>query len=183
MIARRTALAFLSAAMASPWLADGAFAEPLTYTLKPEPISPGVWLIRGAQEAISFTNGGAIANVAILNTKAGAVVIDTGPSKHCGETLVELATELTGKPVARVYLTHFYPDHVFGCQGFAAKIVLSTADVAQGLRESGEGFSDSMYRSAGDWMRGTEVVIPQPPRYSSDARLAGGDRDHHQGCV
>lgn len=175
MITRRSALGLVSMAMASPWLcARTAHAEPLTYTLKPDKIADGVWIVPGAQEAITFANGGAIANVAILDSEAGAIVVDTGPSRRYGEALAKLATELTSKPVARVYLTHFHPDHVFGCQAFAPEKIVSTAGVAQGLRDLGEGFSDSMYRAAGDWMRGTEVVIPQP--LSGEAVDDFGDR-------
>lgn len=163
MMTRRHALGLLSTAMAAPWIAPWeAYAAPLSYTLKPKEIAKGVWLMEGAQEAITLSNGGAIANVAILDTAAGAVVIDTGPSRRYGEALSLLATELTRKPVARVYLTHFHPDHVFGSQAFESGTVASTPAVAQGLRDFGEGFADSMYRAAGDWMRGTELVIPEP---------------------
>lgn len=163
MITRRHALGVLSTAVAGSWFAPGgAHSAPLAYELKPRPIAHGVWLIEGAQEAITLDNGGAIANVAIIDSKAGAIVIDTGPSRRYGEALARLAMELTGKPVARVYLTHFHPDHVFGSQAFKSGTVASTPAVREGLNDFGEGFADSMYRAAGDWMRGTDVVIPAP---------------------
>lgn len=163
MITRRSALGLVTAAAASAWFGRSpAHAAPLTYTLKPKEIAKGAWLIEGAQEAITQANGGAIANVAILDSKAGAIVIDTGPSRRYGEALSSLASELTGKPVARAYLTHFHPDHVFGSQAFAPGSVTSTPAVAQGLKDYGEAFADSMYRAAGDWMRGTQVVVPDP---------------------
>lgn len=151
----------VSATLASFWLpAFDTSAAPLAYALKPEKLADGVWMIPGAQEAITQGNGGAIANIAILDTSAGAVIIDTGPSLRFGEALAALATELTGKPVARVYLTHFHPDHVFGNQAFDAKLIAATPAVAKGLEALGEAFADSMYRSAGDWMRGTELRLP-----------------------
>ena len=151
----------VSATLASFWLpAFDTSAAPLAYTLKPEKLADGVWMIPGAQEAITQANGGAIANITILDTTAGAVIIDTGPSLRFGEALAALATELTGKPVARVYLTHFHPDHVFGNQAFDAKLIAATPAVAKGLEALGEAFADSMYRSAGDWMRGTELRLP-----------------------
>jgi quinoprotein relay system zinc metallohydrolase 1 len=128
--------------------------------LKPEKLADGVWMIPGAQEAITQSNGGAIANISILDTQAGAVIVDTGPSLRFGTALSELATELTGKPVARVYVTHFHPDHVFGNQAFDADVIATTSAVLNGLEALGEAFSDSMYRSVGEWMRGTEVKLP-----------------------
>lgn len=142
-------------------LAFDSAAAPLAYTLKPIPLADGVWMIAGVPEAITAQNGGAIANVAILDTKAGAVVIDTGPSKRYGEALAKLATELTGKPVVRVYLTHFHPDHIFGNQAFAPKALATTQKVADGLKGMGDDFAAAMYRIAGDWMRGTEVALPE----------------------
>jgi quinoprotein relay system zinc metallohydrolase 1 len=117
-------------------------------------------MVPGAQEAITTSNGGAIANITIFDTTEGAVIIDTGPSRAFGEALASLARELTSKDVARVYLTHFHPDHIFGSQAFGPHKLATTDGVVDGLKELGEAFADAMYRSAGDWMRGTELVIP-----------------------
>ena len=161
MLTRRQALTALTGTAAAPLLAVfDAGAAPLNYSLKPVRLADGVWMIPGAQEAISVANGGAIANVAILDSSEGAIVIDTGPSRRYGEALEKMARELTGKDVARVYLTHFHPDHVFGNQAFTPGVVAATEGVASGLKQLGEAFSDAMYHTVGDWMRGTEVVIP-----------------------
>lgn len=158
---RRQAMTAISATLASCWMpAFDLSAAPLAYRLKPKKIADGVWMIAGAQEAITHANGGAIANISILDTKAGAVIVDTGPSLKFGKALAELATGLTGKPVARVYVTHFHPDHVFGNQAFDAGLIAATPVVVKGLEALGEAFADLMYRSAGDWMRGTELKLP-----------------------
>ncbi len=159
---RRQVLAALAGGALTPQLAlaFGVEAAPLAYTLKPERIAEGVWMLAGVPEAITPRNGGAIANVTILDTKAGAVVIDTGPSKRYGEALAKLATELTGKPVVRAYVTHFHPDHALGNQAFGAQALATTQGVADGLTAMGDDFAAAMYRTAGDWMRGTEVVLP-----------------------
>jgi quinoprotein relay system zinc metallohydrolase 1 len=137
-----------------------AAAAPLRYTLLPVEIAPGAWMLAGANEAITQENGGAIANITILDTLEGAIIIDTGPSRRYGMQLDALARSLTGKPVARVLLTHFHPDHVFGCQAFKEAALAAPAGVVEGLRRSGEDFASAMYYLAGDWMRGTEVVLP-----------------------
>ena len=158
---RRDALAALSvAAGASILPMFDVRAAPRVYTLTPTVLAEGIWMVSGVPEAINLQNGGAIANVSILDSSEGAIVIDTGPSKRYGEQLRALARELTGKDVARVYLTHFHPDHVFGNQAFPAGSIAATEGVIAGLRELGEGFSAAMYQAAGDWMRGTEVVLP-----------------------
>lgn len=161
-ITRRGALGLAGAAGVHAALAPmfDLCAAPLAYKLEPVAIADGVWMIAGAQEAITRANGGAIANVVILDTSDGAVVVDTGPSKRYGEALQALARQLTGKPVVRAYLTHFHPDHVFGSQAFGGGALASTEGVAKGLRSLGDDFAAAMYHIAGDWMRGTEVELP-----------------------
>lgn len=161
-VTRRDALARLAGWATLPMLI-GAFdseAAPLTYELKPERLADGVWIVRGAQAAIDRRNGGAIANITIFDTGDGAVIVDTGPSKRYGVQLEALARELTGKPVARAYLTHFHPDHVLGNQAFAASAIAAPQGVVDGLADLGDAFAAAMYHAAGDWMRGTEVVRP-----------------------
>ncbi len=159
---RRALLAGLSGIAGAPILGMfDAKAGPLTYTLVPQKLAEGVWMVAGVPEAVTAQNGGAIANIGIMATSEGAIVIDSGPSKRYGVQLRELAKSLTGKDVARVYLTHFHPDHVFGCQAFPAEAIAATEGVIKGLTELGEGFASAMYSAAGDWMRGTEVVLPK----------------------
>lgn len=162
MLTRRSALGLLPAAVSlSPLLrAVAAAASPLTYSLKPERLTDGIWIIRGAQETMNLSNGGAVANITIMDTKAGAVIVDTGPSHRYGDALRDMAKTLTGKPVARVYNTHFHPDHVLGNQAFPANIVAAPQGVVDGLSALGEAFTNSMYQVAGDWMRGTAVELP-----------------------
>jgi quinoprotein relay system zinc metallohydrolase 1 len=138
-----------------------AVSAPLRYNLKPIELAPGAWMLVGVDEAISRANGGAIANIAIFDTSEGAIVVDTGPSRRYGVELEALARQLTGKPVVRALLTHFHPDHVFGCQAFSAKALAAPKGVVDGLKQSGEDFATAMYYLAGDWMRGTEVVLPE----------------------
>jgi len=130
------------------------------YGLKPEVVADGIWVVRGADDAILMGNGGAIANVTILDTKDGAVLVDAGPSLRYGTALTALAKKLTGKPVARVYLTHLHPDHTYGDAAFQPVQIAATPALIAELKSEGPGFSDGMYRLLGDWMRGTELHIP-----------------------
>jgi quinoprotein relay system zinc metallohydrolase 1 len=161
MLNRRQTLSVMVGGLAIPLLpALRALSAPLNYHLRPQLLAEGVWMVAGAQEAITPANGGAIANVAILDSSSGAIIIDSGPSRRFGEALAALARDLTGKPIVRVYLTHFHPDHVFGNQAFERDVLAATPGTIQGLQEMGDGFADAMYRTVGDWMRGTELVVP-----------------------
>jgi len=160
-ILRREALALLGAAAVAPLLPMFSVeAAPLAYTLTPRKIVDGVWMVAGVPETITMKNGGAIANITIFDSSEGAIIVDTGPSRRFGMQLAALAKELTGKGIARVYLTHIHPDHVFGCQAFGAEQLAGTEGTIKGLRDFGESFASAMYGLAGDWMRGTEVILP-----------------------
>lgn len=155
MIDRRAALAMVAAGLASPLR-----AAPLRYTIDPQPVAPDLWVVRGKDAAIDGANGGAIANISILRTAIGTVLVDCGPSLRYGQQLKAAAEALTGMPVTRVYLTHLHPDHIYGAAAFDRSIVAATPALARSLETLGPSFSDGMYRLLGDWMRGTEFAAP-----------------------
>ena len=171
---RRDALALGLAAAASPLLPAAALSAPLRYRLDPVAIAPGVWVVYGLNEWITARNGGAIANIAILDTRDGAVLIDAGPSHRYGTALKALAEQLTGKPVTRVYLTHFHSDHSLGATAFEPGIVSAGPVLTADLKAHGNALTNGMYRVAGDWMRGTEV--PAPGRVAEDGLERIGER-------
>lgn len=161
LISRRSVLSAMGAGAVWPfWPMLDATAAPLSYAIKPQKVADGVWVIFGANEPITMRNGGAIANLAILDSGDGSIIIDTGPSLRYGKALKALSKQLTGKPVVRVLITHFHPDHVFGSQAFAPETLAAPQGVVEGLKLAGEDFASAMYQSAGDWMRGTELALP-----------------------
>jgi quinoprotein relay system zinc metallohydrolase 1 len=162
MLARRGVLRAVLAApllLAPAWGHANSFAG--TYTLKADPIGDGIWLVRGADAAITPDNGGAIANIVIMASDAGAIVVDTGPSLAYGQALETLARQVTGKPVARVYITHLHPDHSFGNGAFATSEIHALPATRAELERDATGLEDAMYRLLPGWIAGTQVVLPQ----------------------
>lgn len=168
MIDRRTLIGAALAVATSP-----ALGQALAYRLAPERIGDGLWLVRGADAPIERGNGGAIANIVLMATDAGAVLVDAGPSLRYGEALQTLAKSLTGKAVTRVYLTHLHPDHTYGDAAFAPGEIAATPALIEKLRRDGAGFSDGMYRLLGDWMRGTELHLPGHPITTAEETVGG----------
>ncbi|MCJ1887099.1 quinoprotein relay system zinc metallohydrolase 1 [Pseudomonas sp. LA21] len=142
------------ACLCLPALAD------LQYHLQPRQIAEGTWLVEGSTDNFGKDNGGAIVNIAFIDTGDGVLVIDTGPSKRYGEALRTVVQQTTGKPVKRVLLTHHHPDHVLGNQAFTDVPIGALAGTRKLLKEQGNAMAENMYRLVGDWMRGTEVVLP-----------------------
>ena len=132
----------------------------LEYRLAPRQIAEGTWLLEGSTDNFAKANGGNVVNTAFIVTDSGVVVIDSGPSKRYGEALRQAIAAITDKPVLEVLLTHHHPDHVLGNQAFADVPIGALAGTAELLRQQGDAMAENMYRLVGDWMRGTEVVLP-----------------------
>ncbi|WP_271407503.1 quinoprotein relay system zinc metallohydrolase 1 [Pseudomonas sp. Q1-7] len=130
------------------------------YSLAPRRIAEGTWLLEGTVDNFDEANGGNIVNTAFIVTTAGVVVIDSGPSRAYGEAMRRAIAGVTERPVALVLLTHHHPDHVLGNQAFADVPIAALSGTRRLLREQGEAMAENMYRLVGDWMRGTELVLP-----------------------
>ncbi|MGF6129289.1 quinoprotein relay system zinc metallohydrolase 1 [Pseudomonas frederiksbergensis] len=136
-----------------------ALAE-LEYALKPRLIAADTWLLEGSTENFAKANGGNIVNTGFIVTERGVVVIDTGPSKRYGLAMRKAIAAVTDKPVIEVLLTHHHPDHALGNQAFTDVPIGALAGTTELLHQQGDAMAENMYRLVGDWMRGTEVVLP-----------------------
>lgn len=83
-------------------------------------LAPGVYVHRGALEEWGPTNGGDVANTAVVLGSRCAAVIDSGGTEVVGRQLLAALQRLTPLPVCYVINTHAHPDHVFGNAAFAA---------------------------------------------------------------
>jgi quinoprotein relay system zinc metallohydrolase 1 len=153
ILSRRAVLAGLAA---MPAIARAS----TDYAINPVAVGDGIWMVHGADAPIEPANGGAIANITIIDTPAGTLLCDCGPSVRYAQALRSVAEKLTGKPVIRVYVTHLHPDHGLGTAAFDPGIVAALPGTIDALRTQGQGFADAMYRILNDWMRGTDVLLP-----------------------
>jgi quinoprotein relay system zinc metallohydrolase 1 len=145
------------------------------YALSPRQIAEDTWLLEGSTGNFDKANGGNIVNTGFIVTDAGVVVIDTGPSRAYGDAMRRVITQVTDQPVALVLLTHHHPDHVLGNQAFTDVPIAALAGARKLLDEQGNAMAENMYRLVGDWMRGTEVVLPTETLEPS-VREVGGHR-------
>jgi quinoprotein relay system zinc metallohydrolase 1 len=132
----------------------------MEYRLQPRQIAQDTYLLEGSTENFSKTNGGNIVNTGFIVTDSGVVVIDTGPSRRYGEAMRKAIASVTDRPVIQVLLTHHHPDHVLGNQAFADVPIGALAGTKELMRQHGDVLAENMYRLVGDWMRGTETLLP-----------------------
>jgi len=142
---------------------QNALAAPLQYNLKPQQIAEDTWLLQGKTEDFSRKNGGNIVNTAFIITSEGVVVFDTGPSFRYGRAMREAIASVTDKPVIHVLNSHHHPDHFLGNQAFTDATIWALPDTGKQLALHGNAFTDNMYRLVGDWMRDTEMHLPDQP--------------------
>ncbi|MEM8553710.1 MAG: MBL fold metallo-hydrolase [Pseudomonadota bacterium] len=109
-ISRRTTLATGAAALTMPFAPAHA---KINYDLNPMQVADGVWLIEGALDSFTRVNGGAMVNIVLVETPAGAVVIDTGTTAKMGSDIRAFADQRLGG-VAMAINTNHHPDHWFG---------------------------------------------------------------------
>lgn len=168
-IGRRQALLGAAAATLLPIPARAA----PDYLLAPRQVADGLWLFEGAQASITRGNGGAIGNVAMLETPEGAVVVDTGGTARHGAALRAFADQRLGG-VAAVLNTHHHPDHWFGNQAFADRPIHALPGTIAAQAAGAQALADGLYRILGAWMQGT---APLPAQVAAgDGALALGGR-------
>jgi len=160
----------MKALLASLLLA--AFANPLAqgtprvdlgrldYGLAARALAPGVWVVEGANADFTPANGCNIINTGFIATGSGVLVINTGPSRRYGEQLRALIAKTTNEPVVQVIHLNLHPDYFLGNQAFADVPRLATDPTRAGMAREAKAYEDNLYRLCGDWMRGTEAVLP-----------------------
>jgi quinoprotein relay system zinc metallohydrolase 1 len=126
--------------------------------------------VEGSNADFSLANGCNIINTGFIVTGAGVLVINTGPSRRYGEQLRALIARTTSEPVLRVVHLNLHPDYFMGNQAFADVPRLAMPSTRAGMQREAKAYEDNLYRLCGDWMTGTEVLLP-----SADAGL-GAER-------
>lgn len=142
-------------------------AGPLTYGLKPVRIAPDTYVFEGTREHFTRANGGNILNPGFIVTGDGVIVIQSGPSRRFGEEMRAAIRSVTDQPIVKVFIGNLHPDYWLGNQAFADVPVAALPGTIEGIKAEGKGMTESMYRLVGDWMRGTEPVVPTEPVHGS----------------
>lgn len=131
-----------------------------SYDLKPQQIAPDTYVFVGSTEHFTRANGGNILNPGFIVTDDGVVVIQTGPSRRFGEEMRAAIRAVTPKPIRIVYVSNLHPDYFLGNQAFKDVPIAALPGTIAGIEREGHAITENMYRLVGDWMRGTDPVVP-----------------------
>lgn len=148
-------------------------AAGLDYQLTPQKVAPHTYAFMGKLEDFSTENGGNIVNTGFIVTEAGVIVFDTGPSRRYGEAMLKSIRSISKKPILHIFNSHHHPDHFLGNQAFKEGTLWSLPDTGKLMAQVGDSFAENMYRLTGDWMRGTEVKLPDRPLETRTMTVGG----------
>jgi quinoprotein relay system zinc metallohydrolase 1 len=156
------------------WAVPGR-AVGLAYHLESRLIAPGTYVFEGTVEHFTLKNGGNILNTGFIVTEAGVIVIQTGPSRRYGEEMRAAIARVTAQPILKVFVSNQHPDYFLGSQAFADVPIAALPGTIDGIRAEGRAVTENMYRLIGDWMRGTDALVPTEPVFGA-TQIYGGHR-------
>lgn len=143
------------------------------YGLAARQIAPGIYVFVGRTEDFTTENGGNIVNTGFIVGRDAVVVIDTGPSLRYGQQMRQAIAKASKLPVAVAFNTHHHPDHFLGNQAFADGAIAALGETRQGIASDGNAFAENLFRMTGDWMKGTEVAVPNRSAEAGLLEVAG----------
>ncbi|RZS56809.1 quinoprotein relay system zinc metallohydrolase 1 [Sphaerotilus mobilis] len=147
----------------------------LDYGLRARRLADGVYVIEGANADFSPANGCNIINTGFIETDAGVVVVNTGPSRLYGEQQRALIERTTGKAVAQVIHLNLHPDYFLGNQAYADVPRRATEATRAGMAREAGAYETNLYRLCGDWMKATQALLPAAgPASTLDAAADAG---------
>jgi quinoprotein relay system zinc metallohydrolase 1 len=147
----------------------------LDYQLKARELAPDVFVVEGANADFSPANGCNIINTGFIVTGSGVVVINTGPSKLYGLQLRDLIARTSKQPVVKVIHLNLHPDYFLGNQAFADVPRAATPITRAGMKREASGYADNLYRLCGEWMKGTEPLLPSVDLSAGVERIGNHD--------
>lgn len=148
-------------------------ADDFDYHLQPRTLAPGVHAFIGKTEDFDTVNGGNIVNTAFIEAPQGLIVIDSGPSLRYARQARAAMRTINPQPVALVIDTHLHPDHMLGNLAYADVPIGALPGTVEAIASEGNAFAENLYRMSGDWMKGTEVRVPNRTLSSGRLEVAG----------
>ena len=154
---------------------QAAQAEPL---LKAEKLADGVFALVGSTGGRLYENLGLNANYGVIDTPAGAVLIDSGASSVAAKALDGEVKKLTGKPVRWVINTGSQDHRWLGNAYFAGQgaEIIALERTAATQKRLGLGQIDGLRPSLKEQIDGLKIMPATKPQAGDKATLSLGGR-------
>ena len=149
---------------ANPVFAD-SFAE-----VNVQKINEHVYALLGPIDPPNKLNSGYMNNNLVIIGNQGVILVDSGSHRAIGEHIKKAIARITPKPVTHIMITHHHPDHHLGSIAFPDAQIISSANCAKEIANTGRGMVAWMSRTTGLNLSDTKPVIPQKT-IASESRL------------
>jgi glyoxylase-like metal-dependent hydrolase (beta-lactamase superfamily II) len=164
-------------ALAAAMLTGSALPAPAADYAPLQRLAPGVYVQRGADEAPSTANRGAVGNLGVLVGPSGVIVVNTGSSAEHGAALLAAVARLTDRPVVLAIDTQASPDQVLGNSAFTQRgiPVLAHRETDTFMREHCDACTaDVKAKADTDALAATHVAWPTRLIDGAQTMRAGG---------
>jgi glyoxylase-like metal-dependent hydrolase (beta-lactamase superfamily II) len=142
-----------------------------------QPVADGVYAAIGETGPRTPANGGLNANVGLVVTPEGAVLIDSGPSVQVAQAIAAAVRQVTAQPVRWVVDTGDQDHRWLGNGFFAARgaAVIAHADARTDMNDRGNDELQALRTEVGAAaMQGTVPTLPTQWLHGGDERLVLG---------
>lgn len=156
--ARRARAVRWLVAAALAWVAAQAWA----LTVRFEPVAPGVYAYIGDLEGRTYENEALNANIGLVVTPAGALLIDSGATFQSARQIAEAARRVTPQPIQWVFNTGGQDHRWLGNGYFAAQgaEIIAHANARADMIARGPQHLQALAPVLKDKLAGTEPVLP-----------------------
>ena len=111
----RATLALLLTFPAAILFAEILYTPPTSMsTMKVAMVACNVYVYHGTAQAPTPLNQAQIANLGIIISSAGVIIVDSGTSREHEKKLLEARSKITPQPVVAIFNTHIHGDHWLG---------------------------------------------------------------------
>lgn len=166
--------ALFKAAIAGLVLTSAAWAQALE--VKFQSVAPNVYAYVGDTEGRTYENEGINANLGLVVTSAGAVLIDSGASYQGARQIAEAAKKVTPQPIKWVINTGGQDHRWLGNGYFKAQgaEILAHADAQADMQARGPEHLKGLVPVLKEKLDGTELVLPTRWLKDANTRLELG---------
>lgn len=131
----------------------------------PTKISDHIYVLYARGAWPSPENQGFFANIYLVKTQKGIVVLDTGTSVHIGEMAIRAIKKAFNQPVIAVFNSHFHGDHWLGNDAFNKEYknlpIYAHPDAIDAIKNAvGDEWLNQMSKATKGAVDGTKVTPP-----------------------
>jgi glyoxylase-like metal-dependent hydrolase (beta-lactamase superfamily II) len=133
--------------------------------VKPVKLTDHIWVLYARGAWPTPENQGFFANIYLVDTPKGIVVLDTGTSVQIGEMAIRMIKQHFNKPIIAAFNSHYHGDHWLGNHAFIeanpSLPIYAHPDAITAITNAvGDDWLNQMHKATNGAVDGTKVTAP-----------------------